>query len=556
MENYTAIKALIDVMNENDVEFVFFNPGIDNVPVLETIAACQAQGIKSPRSILCLDEFVTMTAAHGAWMASGRPQAVSVHSELGVLQLGGSLHNAQWGRLPVVFFTENQGPAQRINWKGEPFDQGAMVRSFVKWDHTLAPGENVYDVFREAFYKATSEPCGPVYLVLPRETFWTKESIPAGKPAVVKDTPPKADEKSLDDAADILLKAENPLIVTGYSGRNQACVPLIIDLAETLAARVLTSDFWVSFPNTHPMSAYLSPSAGFGNSLLAGADCILAVDYDMHYAAPPSGPGANAEIIHIDIDTVKKGVPLWGRKPGISVKADSAEAVPMLTAIIKKKLTDERRTVIQKRFVSYALEHEKLSQGWQEKGKNDSCKTPISANWLCRCINEMIDNNTIIVNQTISPSAIVAHTIHRAKPGTLYSCQGGCIGWAPGAALGVKLASPGKTVIGLMGDGAFIYGCPEAALWASDFYKAPFLAVIYDNRGYGAIKGLFKGKYDVANMGADISSPPDYALIARANKAYGRMVEDPAELPRALKECLARVHAGQTAVLDVRIDPV
>jgi len=108
MENYGTAKALIEVMNANGVEFVFFNPGIDNVPVLEMLAAYRAEGKKAPRSILCLDEFVAMTAAHGNWMASGKPQVVSVHSELGTLQIGGALHNAQWGRVPVVFFTETQ----------------------------------------------------------------------------------------------------------------------------------------------------------------------------------------------------------------------------------------------------------------------------------------------------------------------------------------------------------------------------------------------------------------------------------------------------------------
>jgi acetolactate synthase I/II/III large subunit len=556
VENYTTIKALIDVMNASGVEFVFFNPGIDNVPVLETLAAYQSQGKKAPKSILCLDEFVAMTAAHGAWMASGKPQVVSVHSELGVLQIGGALHNAQWGRVPVVFFTENQGPPQRTNWRGEPFDQGAMVRSFVKWDHNVTPDENVYDVFREAFRIATTEPCGPVYLVLPREMFWNKSEIPDNKVPKAVERPSKPDENVLAKAADILIKTENPLIITGYSGRNRQCVPALIELAETLAARVLTSDFWVSFPNTHPMAAYLSASVGFGNLLLTQADAILAIDYDMHYASPPVVPNPNANIVHIDIDTVKKGVPLWGRKPDIQMKADSARIIPALTDIIKRKLTPERRIQLQKRYKTLAAEHDKLAKEWQDKAKSHAECTPISANWLSKCIDEIIDDNTIIVNQCISPSAIVAHTIHYSKPGSLFSCQGGCIGWAPGAALGVKLAAPDKTVIGLMGDGAFIYGCPEASLWSASLYKAPFLAVIFDNRGYGAIKGLFREKYDVVDMGADIAEPPDYTLIARANNAYGRMVDNPADVPKALKDCLAVVRGGQAAVLDVRIDPV
>jgi acetolactate synthase-1/2/3 large subunit len=557
MENYGTAIALIEVMNANGVEFVFFNPGIDNVPMLEMLAAYRADGKKAPRSILCLDEFVAMTAAHGAWMASGKPQAVSVHSELGTLQIGGALHNAQWGRVPVVFFTETQGPPQRTNWRGEAFDQGAMVRSFVKWDHQLADDEDISDVFQEAFRKATSEPCGPVYLTLPREKLWIKNNVPRKKLSKVKPvTPPKADEKLLAKAANILIKANNPLIITGYYGRNSESVKSLIELAETSGIKVLTSDIRVNFPNTHPLAALIPPDAGFGNPLLSKADVILAIDYDMHYAAPPSVPTPDCKIIHIDIDTVKKGAPLWGRKPDISIKADSSRAIPALNQIIKRQLTAERSKQLQQRAKTLAAEHNKLDGEWRRLAASHARRTPVSAHWLSKCIDEIIDEDTIIVNQTISPGTIADHLIHRDKPGTLLSCAGGCIGWASGAALGVKLVEPDKTVISLMGDGAFIYGCPEASLWSSNFYKAPFLAIIYDNRGYGAIKGLFKEKYDVDNMGADIAIPPDYTLIARANNAYGRMVEDPTELNKALKECLAVVKKGQTAVLDVRIDPV
>jgi acetolactate synthase-1/2/3 large subunit len=557
MENYTTAAALIDIMNDNGVEFVYFNPGIDNVPVLETIAALEAQDKKTPRSILCLDEFVAMTAAHGSWMASGKPQVVCVHSELGAAQIGGALHNAQWGRAPVVFFTEKQGPIQRTNWRGEAFDQGEMVRSFVKWDYNITAKDEIITAFRKAFTFATAEPCGPVYLTLPREFLWSQDALPSAKQQkTASETKPKLDEKALAKAADILLKAENPLIVTGYSGRNADTVTALVELAETLASRVLTTDIRVNFPNTHSMAAYLSSAVGFGNPLLTEADVVLVIDYDMHYAAPRVVPNPKAKIIHIDIDTTKKGVPLWERQPDIQLKADSAEAIPALTGIIKQKLTQEKRQQLQKRYTVYAAEHQKLDAEWRALAMKESKVKPISAHWLSHCIDEIIDDNTIIVNQTITPATIVAHQIHFTKPGALLSCAGGCIGWAPGAALGVKLAKPSKTIISLMGDGAFIFGCPEATLWSANLYKAPFLAVIYDNLGYGAIKTLFRDKYNVTNMGADIPAPPDYTLIARANHAYGRMVDDPAELPKALKECLAIVRGGQTAVLDVRIKPI
>jgi acetolactate synthase-1/2/3 large subunit len=556
MEEYGNVKAIIEVMNVYGVEHVFFNPGIDNVPVIETLSACRARGEPAPRGILCLDEFVAMTAAHGNYMASGRPQAVSVHSELGTLQLGGSLHNAQWGKVPVVFFTEKQGPPQRTDWCGDTFDQGKMVRNFVKWDHCLAPGEDISAVFQEAFRIAASEPYGPVYLNLPREVLWQRGPAPKRKAPAAKREALPTPAAAMEKAAGILVNAKNPLIVTGYYGRNPESVPALVKLAETLAVPVLTADVRVNFPTNHPLAAYLEPPEGHGPSPLAGADVILAIDYDMHYAAPPGLPAPETKIIHIDIDTAKRGVPLWSKKPDIQVKADSALAVPALTQQIEAKLTPERRRELKQRYARLAAEHSRLDGAWRALAESHSNRSPITAHWLSRCLDEVIDEDAIVVNQTISPGSIVAHLVHHSQPGTLLSCAGGCIGWALGAALGVKLASPQSTVVSLMGDGAFIYGCPEASLWSAGFYQAPFLAVIFDNQGYGAVKGLFRKNFGVENMGADISNPPDYALIARACHAYGRRVDDPAEVMPALEEALDEVRGGRPAVLDVRIEPV
>ena len=558
MERYGNIEAFIDVLNSHGVENVFFNPGIDNVPMLETIAERRASGKASPRSILCLDEFVAMTAAHGNYMVTGKPQVVSVHSELGALQVGGSLHNAQWGKVPVVLYTESLGPPQRTNWRGEPFEQGIMARNFVKWDHQLGEDEDIRDAFHEAFRITMTEPCGPVYLTLQREDLWShSNNLPVRENSVSAPTPlPDPDENVFRQAADVLLAAENPLIITGHSGRNPETPTLLVKLAEILAARVQASDIRMNFPNTHPLSLRMAPDMGRSNPMLTAADVLLIIDYDIPYAAPPIAPNPSAKIIHIDIDFVKKGVPLWDRRPDIAIKADSNLAISILIDKLNEKITPEKKQQLQERFGKIEAEHGKITYDWRALASNQSGNRPITANWLSRCIDEVIDDNTVIVNQTISPSMIVAHQVRRTKPGTLLSCAGGCIGWAPGAAFGVKLALPDKTVVSLMGDGAFIYGCPEASLWSAGFYRAPYLAVIFNNSGYGAIKGLFRENYDVENMGADIPSPPDYAKIAQACNAFGRTVEDPADVTTALKDCLAVVNGGTPAVLDVRLEPV
>ena len=120
MEEYKGAEAFIETLNTFGVETIFFNPGIDTVPVQITISRFMEQGKPTPQLVLCLDESVALTAAHGHYMVSGRPQVVMVHSELGTLQLGGALHNAQWGRIPVIIWAGAQATGQRVDWMDEP----------------------------------------------------------------------------------------------------------------------------------------------------------------------------------------------------------------------------------------------------------------------------------------------------------------------------------------------------------------------------------------------------------------------------------------------------
>ena len=103
MEGYQGSDVFIEVLNANGVEHVFFNPGIDNAHMVEAISKYRASDRKTPTGILCLDEFVAMTAAHGHYMVSGRPQAVLVHSELGTQQVGGEYTMRNGGVFPLSY---------------------------------------------------------------------------------------------------------------------------------------------------------------------------------------------------------------------------------------------------------------------------------------------------------------------------------------------------------------------------------------------------------------------------------------------------------------------
>jgi acetolactate synthase I/II/III large subunit len=563
MEQYIGAEAFLEICNANGIEKIFFNPGGELAPINAAGVKYHTLGKPFPEFTLCLHESVALTAAHGHYMVSGKPQIVLVHSELGTQQVAGALHNAQWGRIPVVLMAGTTPAPNRTNWKGEPYDQGLMTRNCVKWDHELTIDEDIHEVLQQAIDISLTEPRGPVYLsyspaVLAKAYDRRK---PESYRGIIKPLP-AADRRSLEKIADILLSAKNPLIVAGYMERYHENVQKLIELAETVCSPVVSGLTRMNFPTSHPLCAGMEEIGGGvrGNIPFSEADVILAVDYDMPYVPAEIFPGKDTRILHIDIDPMTQGRPLWGRGGEMFIKADSREAIPALTAILKKKITPELRVKFRERFSNLEQKYKKQRAENRKTALSKSGEKPISPDWLAYCINEILDEDTILVNHLISQSSSVSGQVERIKPGTLIACAGGSIMWAPGAALGAKAARPDSTVVSLMTDGGFVWGCPVASLWTAMRYKLPFLSIIFDNRSYGAIRKIVDGITGTRLSeemgfisGMDISPPPDYSLIAESCGGYGKIVIEPGDLMLVLKEALNQVKNGRLAVVDVRL---
>lgn len=574
MENIIPVdegaEAFVELLNANGVDYIFLNPGSDTPAIQEALSKFKALGKRTPQTILSLQEVVAMSAAHGYFMVSGQPQVVLVHVDIGTQQIGGALHNAQRGRIGIILCAgrapltldedSKYGRSAAIHWQQEQPDQLGIVRNYVKWEYELRSNENIHRVVQRAFQIAATEPCGPVYLILPPELLMEKiENICI--PAVTRyaaATTPQADAAALDEAAGMLLHAEMPLIIVGDSGRHTRSVAPLVELAETLGARVITSTFRMNFPTTHPLCSGEVNAAPY----LKNADVILVIDCDVPYIPAQAKPHPDAKIIHIDIDPVKPTMPTWAFPTDILIEADSSKAIPVLSNVIKDKITAEQKARCQVRFRQIQSENQHLREQWLKMAMSKTGQKPISPEWLCHCIAKAIDDQTLILNEAITNMPAVAHQLRRTIPGTLFHSGGSSLGWGLGAALGAKLAAPDKTVVALVGDGSFLFGCPIEALWAADVYHAPFLSVIFNNKLYNAPKKALQKAYGKESfsektgvwIGADIEPSPNYALVAQACNAHGQMVEDPSSLQEALRIALDHVRGGKSAVVDVRLE--
>jgi acetolactate synthase-1/2/3 large subunit len=185
----------------------------------------------------------------------------------------------------------------------------------------------------------------------------------------------------------------------------------------------------------------------------------------------------------------------------------------------------------------------------------------ITPQYLTACVRDLLaDEDALVLTEAVTNFQVVAEHLRLNKPGSLIGSGGGSLGWSGGGAVGAKLACPERTVVALVGDGTFLFSVPSSAHWVARRYGTPTLTVIYDNRGWKAPKQSTLGVHPTgaAAMADDfhVSFEPEADLpgvAAAAGGAFAATVSDPAELPAVLKEALAAVHAGRSAVVAVHI---
>jgi acetolactate synthase-1/2/3 large subunit len=564
---YTASAAMLEALQEAGISYIFANFGSDHPALIEAIAEARSLGRSIPAVVTCPNEMVAMTCAHGYAQLTGRAQAVVVHVDCGTQSLGGAVHNAAKARIPVFVFAglspatqEGEATGSRnefIQWIQDVPDQRGIVRQYMKYDNELRNARNVKQIVHRSLQLAHSDPKGPVYLVGAREVMEAEtQSIAID----VAEWPPLAPapltEAAVASLVDAVQKAARPLIVTSYVGRNPAAVTELVRFCSRLGAGVLESvPSYVNYPHNDPLyqgNQWNHPSQ---NSALAEADFILVVDSDVPWIPTVSKPSNGASIAILDVDPLKQSTPLWSIKARQCYQADAATAFAQLNARLDRVEIDEEAAERRRRH--YAERHRKRKAGIDRL--EASSGDVITPEYLTACVRSHVGLEAIVLNEGITNYPAICDHMAREHPGTMFASGGGSLGWSGGAAIGMKLAAPGKTFVALTGDGSYMFSAPSAVHWMARRYRTPFLQIIYNNRGWKAPKfsALAIHPDGFASRAEDLDlsfdPPPDYSgVAAAAGGAFARIVKRPQDVEAAVAEGLRVVlEEERCAVLDV-----
>ena len=437
---YTASTALLEAMDEAGIGYIFANFGSDHPGLVEALAEAKVAGRRVPSVVTCPNEMVALSAAHGYAASTGQPQAVLVHVECGTQALAGAIHNAAKGRIPALIIAgaspytqegELRGSRNEfIQWIQDVHDQRGLVRGYMRYDNELRSGRNIKQMVHRALQFATSEPRGPVYLMVAREVL--EEEVPRVTidPEHWRPLAPAAlAPASVEELVAALLGAERPLVVTSYLGRNREAVAQLIGLAHRLGVAVLDNvPNTMNFPADDPLYQGCQWNEPVQNRALGEADVVLVLDSDVPWIPVVSKPREDAVIFHIDTDPLKQQMPMWYIPARRSFRADVATALAQINARLDSAEIDA--DMVASRRAMYRSRHEERLATLRSREASDG-KT-LTPEFLTACIRARCDERTIVVNETISNYTVTIDHLMSTRPGSMINSGGGSLGWNGG----------------------------------------------------------------------------------------------------------------------------
>jgi benzoylformate decarboxylase len=545
-------RAFLEVLKQEGVELLFGNPGTTELPLMDGLVEEPALTY-----VLALQEATVVAMADGYAQASGKLGVVSVHVAPGLGNALGMLYDAQKAGAPLLVTAGQHDQSFNVT---EPIlwaDLPPIARPFVKWSAEVRRLEDLPRLVHRAAKTALAPPTGPVFLSLPADVLQAEGAVELGAPTRVAPRI-RGDRAAVEAAAEILARAERPLVLAGDAVARGDAHAELVAVAEALGAPVYAEGVanTASFPASHPLFrgtfVRLAPAV---RQVLSQADVLFSVGGDLLTLSLPSDvdpmpPGL--EVIHLDTDPWELGK---NYPASVAILGDPKATLPDLLAELTARLTPARRRQARERLEAESAAKTRHAEELRARARAEAQRAPMTPLALIAAVTDALPPEAVVVDESISSGAGLRALLRSDDPRSFYGLRGGGIGWGLPAAIGVKLALPGRPVVALVGDGSAMYTCQ--ALWTAARYRVGVALVILNNSSYRILKQrihAMKGLAAQADryIAMDLDDPRvDFVRLAESLGVRAERIEKAADVGPALGRALAG--PGPT-LLDVELD--
>jgi benzoylformate decarboxylase len=575
---------VFDILQDLGIHYLFGVPGTNEIPIIDGTSYPS----NNVRYIECLHENIAIGAAMGSARMTNKPGVVLVHVTPGIAHTIGNLFNAWRSKMPLVVLCAQQ---QNELVTQEPLLSSNLVdlaRQYTKWAHEVRTEQELPMVLQRAFKEAMAPPAGPVFVSIPWE-FPMRLIEDDDRVKGVTQISPRftGDPETIRQAAAMLSKAKNPLIIAGDAVGYSSAWPELQELAEILGAPVLLQTFSSvsNFPNDdyHWQGELPGTQSGMQAvfedhdvAFLIGWACQAQITVFKYTSGPLIPP--DVKQIYLSNDTWDIGKNYYGES---AIFGDIKATLPLLNDLVRENPPKGAKA----RNKTMRAGDKKRAEQWtaylSTAMKSEDIWAVVIAHALRECIHELdLAKKFVYVHEAVSDPApfqyYLPFTPEAAAPISYYCVAGGSLGWSMPASLGIKLEDRGwqdietKLVVNAVGDGSSLF-YPQT-WWTAAHRDLGVLYIITNNHEYHTLQvGLSQVVAAYGQAPGYEWNPktltPDYLLIDRPKVDFlgvakalagieGEKVEKPADVKAAVRKGIDYVMKNKRAyLLDMRMNP-
>lgn len=533
-----AAESFLDVLEAAGVDTLFGLPGSTEAPLLE---ALRDRGF---RYVLALHEGVAVSMADGHARVAGRPAVVGLHTSVGTLNGLSQMMNALRDGSPVVV-TAGHKDRQVLSEEGFCALPGllAAAGAVSKWAHQSLSPEAVGPDLAHALRVAGAPPPGPTYLAVPEDLLAAEVTGDGGSTATTIVSAPGVrsvpDPAGIEAAVDRLLAAERPVLVVGSAAH--AAGAEAEELARRCGLPLLHAQFsdLGDLPLSTTSPGYLG-MYGEDPSVLEGCDLVVAagcrVFYPFSDATRPRLP-KGAALVHLHDDPSQVG---RVTRADVGLLGDVHAGLGALVEGVRRRGMDEGRRASRQAHVDELAARRREAKA--AEAASAAGASPLRIEELAGVLGDVLPDDAIVVDEGVRSSRPLLRHLALGPEQRVLRTSGGALGWGTPAAVGAKLAAPGRPVVAVVGDGSFQFSLQ--AVWSAVQAGAAVTVVVLDNGGYLAVKRAIEGHLGVPHdprrhPGTEITGI-DHAELARG---YGARTVSPVDA-EGLRKALAEAIPG------------
>lgn len=528
-QEMSGSEILLRSLMAEGVDAIFGYPGGAIMPVYDTLYDFQDQ----VRHVLVRHEQGAVHAAQGYARVCGKPGVVFVTSGPGATNAITGIADAMMDSTPLVVIS-GQVVASLLGTDAfQETDVLGVTLPISKWSYQIRRPEDVATAVARAFFIARTGRPGPVVLDFAKNAQVGKARFDYKPVSYIRSYVPQPDidDEKIREAARLLNRAKRPMVVFGQgvvlSGAERELAEFL-DKTGTPAAATLLGLSALPSDNPH-YKGMVGMHGNIGPNVKTNeCDVLLAVGmrFDDRVTGVVAAYARQARVIHIDIDRAEIGkiVPVE-----IGIAGDAREVLRRLIPMVDKAVHDEWEASFDK---CNADERVMVSRAETNPGAGN-----VRMGEVVEAVSRIGKSEAIVVTDVGQNQMIGArYSTFRHSRSLLTSGGLGTMGFGLPAAIGAKVAAPGRNVCVFCGDGGL--QMTEQELGTIMQERLGVKVVLLNNNWLGNVRQwqqlFFGSRYSFTRL-----ANPDFMTLASAYGIKHRRVEERADLDGAVAEMLA-----------------